>query len=107
MKKAWLSLVLIGGAILFAQEKAVINVKEAVVSTGVVIVTAEMNGKSVELQCTQSMPFCTALKIGKYSMVLLPKNHGLYDCQNVDVYSGDNANPGAAQKLGEFCLTAK
>ena len=37
-------------------------------------------------------------------MVRLPKNRGLYDCQNVDIYP-TSANPDVDQKIGEYCLT--
>jgi hypothetical protein len=65
-----------------------------------------MNGKAVELQCNQSSPSCASLKGGKYVAVLLPKNHGMYDCNNVDVYS-ETANPDNDEKLGEYCLLDK
>ena len=73
--------------------------KESTVATGVVIVTVDLHGKSVDLQCTRSMPACTELKTGKYVMVQLPKNRGLYDCQNVDVFPADrqDTTTGAAR----------
>jgi len=30
------------------------------------------------------------LKTGKYVMAQLPKNRGLYDCQNVDLFPADS-----------------
>jgi hypothetical protein len=36
----------------------------------------------------------------------LPKNHGVYDCQNVDLFDRD-ADPETADKVGEFCLIEK
>lgn len=108
MKKAWFLLLVFCAVVLVAQDKSsTITVKEATVATGVVIVTADMNGKSVDLQCTQSMPLCTQLKNGKYAVVLLPKNRGMYDCQNVDVYPANSPNLEAAEKIGEFCLIQK
>jgi hypothetical protein len=107
MKKALMLLVILLALVTLAQEKSSpIMVKEATTTTGVVIVTADMAGKSVQLQCTASMPDCAALKNGKYVIVLLPKNHGMYDCQNVDVYAPD-ANPATDQRIGEYCLTQK
>jgi hypothetical protein len=107
MKKALILLVVLMAVIVLAQqEPTTIVVKEATVATGVVIVTADQAGKPVELQCTQSMSACVSLKNGKYVMVQLPKNHGMYDCQNVDVYA-DGANPATAQKIGQYCLTQK
>ena len=90
-----------------AQEKSSIIVKDTTVATGAIIVTIETAGNSVDLQCTQGMPACTELKAGKYLMVQLPKNRGLYDCQNVDVYPADTPDPAKAQRLGAYCLVQK
>jgi hypothetical protein len=107
MKKALILLVILAAALVLAQQQTLsIVVKEATVSTGLVFVTADMGGKSIELQCTQSMPGCVSLKNGKYVMVQLPKNHGMYDCQNVDVFP-DGSNPASAQRLGTYCMTQK
>lgn len=109
MKKKTLILliVLLAVVVVLAQEKSSIVVRDATVTSGVVIVTVDMGGKSVDLQCTQSMPDCTTLKSGKYLMVQLPKNRGMYDCQNVDVYAADTENIDTAQKLGQYCLIQK
>jgi hypothetical protein len=107
MKKASILLLVLFAVALLAQEKSTITVKEATVATGVVIMTADLNGKSVDLQCTQSMPLCTTLKNGKYVMVQLPKNHGMYDCQNVDVFPADTQDPETGKKIGEYCLMQK
>jgi hypothetical protein len=107
MKKALILLaVLVAVVVLAQQQSSPIVVKEATIATGVVIVTADFGGKSVELQCTQSMPACVSLKNGKYTMVQLPKNHGMYDCQNVDVFQ-DGADLATAQRIGEYCLNQK
>lgn len=37
-------------------------------------------------------------------MVQLPKNRGMYDCQNVEMYRGDPEKPEAAEKVGAYCL---
>jgi hypothetical protein len=39
-------------------------------------------------------------------MVTLPKNWGMYDCQNVDLYP-TSADPATDQKIGEYCLNGK
>jgi hypothetical protein len=107
MKKALLVLMVLMAVIVLAQQgPTAITVKEATVATGVVIVTAEQAGKPIELQCTQGMSSCASLKNGKYVMVQLPKNHGMYDCQNVDIFA-DGSNPATAQKVGEYCLMQK
>ena len=39
-------------------------------------------------------------------MVRLPKNWGMYDCVNVDLYPS-SADPATSQKIGEYCLIEK
>ena len=106
MKRAIAIFVLLVGALLLAQEKSVITVKEVSVATGVVIVDAQLGSKGVELQCNQGAPSCTMLKRGAYVMVQLPKNHGMYDCRDVRVYA-EAANPETDQMVGEYCLSEK
>jgi hypothetical protein len=106
MKRSLILVVLLAAAALLAQEKSQITVKESTVSTGVVIVTANAAGKPVELQCNQSMSACTVLKPGDYWMVRLPKNHGMYDCANVDLFP-KSADPETGEKVGEYCLIQK
>lgn len=106
MKKAIVLFLLMSVIVVLAQEPSAINVKESFTSTGVVVVSADMSGKTVELQCNVASPSCTVLKPGKYQMVQLPKNHGMYDCQNADVFDAA-ANPEIDQRLGEYCLTVK
>lgn len=107
MKKVLILLVVLAAVIVLAQQQpSSIVVKEATVATGEVIVTADFGGKSVELQCTQSMPACVSLKAGKYVMVQLPKNHGMYDCQNVDIFA-EGADPATAKRIGQYCLNQR
>lgn len=107
MKKALILLIILVAVVVLAQEKtSSMVVKEATVATGVIIVTADLGGKSVELQCTQGMSACVSLKNGKYVVVQLPKNRGMYDCQNVEVYA-EGANPETAQRIGAYCLIQK
>lgn len=106
VKKAIVLFVLLAAVILVAQEKSTIVVKDTGIYSGVVVVTASTAGKNIELQCNQTSSSCMPLKSGNYVMVVLPKNHGMYDCQNADIYAGD-ADPANTQKLGEYCLTQK
>jgi hypothetical protein len=89
---------------LLAQETTVINVSESTVATGVVIIQGQANGKPAQLQCNQGSPNCKALKPGRYSMVVLPKNRGLYECQNAEVYP-EASKPDNTGKLGQYCLS--
>jgi hypothetical protein len=88
----------------FAQEKTPVKVKSSEVVTGVVIVHVQKDAKSLELQCNEGAGNCKALPSGNYLMLELPKNYGMYDCQNVEMYRGDQDKPDAARKIGEYCL---
>ena len=89
---------------MWAQESSQITVKSGEVNNGVVIVTAQAGKTHLELQCNKGSSFCEVPKPGDYMMVRLPKNHGLYDCKNVEVYP-TSADPKIDRKLGEYCLT--
>jgi hypothetical protein len=91
----------------FAQEKTSVKVKSSEVVTGVVIVHIQKDAKSLELQCNEGAGYCNALPSGTYLMVELPKNYGLYDCKNVEIYRGDRDKPEAADMMGAYCLIEK
>jgi hypothetical protein len=112
MKKAIFLLVLMVAAQLAAQEKSNITVKGSEVSGGVIIVTAtqaltpEQGKASFALHCNKGASSCKAPEPGSYIMVRLPKNWGMYDCANVDLYPS-SADPATDQKIGEYCLIEK
>jgi len=91
----------------FVQERTPVKVKSSEVVTGVVIVHVEKDAKSLELQCNQGVGGCKALPSGSYLMVELPKNYGMYDCKNVEMYRGDQAKPDTAVLIGNYCLMEK
>lgn len=103
MKKSVILFVVAFTFLLWADEKSQVTVKRADKSNGVVIVTVLENGRTVELQCNESQGFCAAPKPGTYSMLRLPKNRGVYDCQNVDLFPSPENN----EKVGEYCLIEK
>jgi hypothetical protein len=39
-------------------------------------------------------------------MVRLPKNYGMYDCANVDLFPKD-VDPATGERIGEYCLVRK
>ena len=80
-----------------------ITVKSKEVSNGVVILTVQGVKNSFELQCNQGVSGCTVLEPGDYVMVRLPKNRGLYDCANAEVYR-KSAGTETGDKLGQYCL---
>lgn len=100
-------LVMLANALSFAQEKTPVKVKGSVAVTGVVIVHIQKDGKPVDLQCNEGASSCKALQGGNYLMLELPKNHGLYDCKNVEIYRGDQDKPEAAEQVGAYCLMEK
>lgn len=91
----------------FTQERTPVKVKGSEVVTGVVIVEILKDGKPLELQCNQGAVSCKTLKSGSYVMVELPKNYGLYDCKNVEIYREDKDKPEGGELLGAYCLIEK
>lgn len=112
MKKALILLVLAVSVQVMAQDQTTITVKNCEVNNGVVIITAiraatsDQTKLSLELHCNKGASGCKAPEAGTYLMVRLPKNWGMYDCQNVDLYP-TSADPATAQKIGEYCLNEK
>ena len=96
-----------GGVGVSAQEKSYITVKGRDLNNGVVIVDVVRDGKAYRLMCNENMPGCSALKNGRYQMVELPKNFGMYECKDVEIYPEFALNPEKDKKLGEFCLEEK
>jgi hypothetical protein len=107
MKQIILVFLLISAASLFAQDKSLITVKDSALNNGVVIVNIHESGKSFELQCNESAPNCAAPQPGTYWMVRLPKNHGLYDCANVDLYPQSGKPESQDKIVGEYCINEK
>jgi len=113
MKKSILLFVLLALFLVFgtvaagAQDKSYITVKRNDLNNGVVILDIVRDGKVYRLTCNQGMQHCSSLKNGRYRMVELPKNFGMYDCTNVEIYSEFAANPQKDKKFGEFCLEEK
>ncbi|SRR5581483_2029365 len=95
--------VIFASLVLWAQDKSPVTVKSSQVVSGVVLVTISENGKTFDLQCNDGHAYCKPVKPGEYQMIRLPKNRGMYDCQNVDLFP-PSANPETDDKLGEYCL---
>jgi hypothetical protein len=83
-----------------------ITVKQSSVSGDVIVVTVQIDGKTQELHCNKSTLFCAVPEPGSYLMVRLPKNRGIYECSNVDLYE-KSAVPQSDSKVGEYCLVEK
>jgi len=112
VKKAMILLLLLVGVQMAAQDKSTITVKGSNIVSDVVIVNAvnpniaDKSKASFELRCNKGPSSCKAPEPGPYLMVRLPKNWGMYDCANVDLYPA-TANPDTDQKIGEYCLIEK
>lgn len=104
MRKMMLILTLIAALPLFAQDKSQVTVKSVDKNNGVVLITLAENGKSLELQCNDGASFCVAVKPGEYQMVRLPKNRGLYDCKNVELFKAGADTTSPDERLGQYCL---
>ena len=85
------------------QERQKITVKSREVNNGVVILSVQDGKGSFELQCNKNMNWCAVLEPGEYQMVRLPKNWGLYDCANAEVYPKATGSE-TGEKLGAYCL---
>lgn len=108
MKKIIVFLIVLFAVEAFAQDKTKITVKATEKNSGVVIVTISDGKQSLELNCNDGFPQCLAPKAGEYWMVRLPKNHGVYDCQNVDLYPSSVDPDGEnVSTIGEYCLIGK
>lgn len=94
---------------LSAQEQRVsqkITIKSKEVNSGVVILSVQNGKSSFDLQCNKDYVGCAVLDPGDYVMVRLPKNRGLYDCVNAEVY-GKTADTELGDRLGQYCLIEK
>jgi len=112
VKQAMILLLLLAGIQMAAQDKSTITVKSTNVVSDVVIVNAvnpniaDKAKAGVELRCNKGPSSCKAPEPGSYLMVRLPKNWGMYDCANVDLYPA-TGDPATDQKIGEYCLIEK
>ena len=97
---------------LMAQDKSLVTVKGGEVNSGVVILTVhqaatpESAAESFTLHCNKGVEGCKVPQPGTYLMVRLPRNWGVYDCNNVDLYPS-TADPATSQKISEYCLIEK
>jgi hypothetical protein len=107
-----IALLFLAATVVAAQDKSTVTVKNAETASGVVIVnvvqpaTADQAKGTFELHCNKGAAFCKTPEPGSYQMVRLPKNWGMYDCANVDLYA-EGANPTTDQKVGEYCINEK
>lgn len=110
MKKAIMFSLLAASLLLglaFAQTKSTVTVKGSELNNGVILVDVIKDGKAFELSCNQGTVSCASLKSGKYVLVELPPNRGMYDCKDVEVYADPGNNSEPTKKMGEYCLAEK
>ena len=107
MKKAIILLVLLAATTVIAQDKSTVSLKSSEVNNGLIILTVQQaepvqqGETSFVLQCSKAQAGCAIPPPGNYLMVRLPKNWGMYDGANVDLYpaSGDLQT---SHKIGEW-----
>ncbi len=104
MKTLLVCLILFVSMHVLAEEKTKVTVKGSEKTNGVIVVTINDGKKLAELNCNDGFPGCTAPKPGEYWLVKLPKNRGVYECQNVDLFPGTAEDTESADKVGEYCL---
>jgi len=104
---AVLIVLLFGAVSARSQERELITVKSAEVNNGVVLIAAQGERTSIELQCNKDFLGCAVLKPGTYLMVRLPKNHGPYECANVTVYAKGASLDTVGEQLGSYCIADK
>jgi len=107
MKKLALLFAIFVAVQVLAQDKTQITVEKTSSSGDVIMVTIQESGKPFELQCTKGAPYCAAPPVGSYWMVRLPKNHGYYDCANVDIYPQAATEQNNETLLAEYCINEK
>jgi hypothetical protein len=97
------ALVLLPSVSALAGEKEEITVKSSSVNKDVVLVSAAVNGKPVELECFVSL-HCNIPKEGVYLMSRVTRGKAIYmDCPNVDLYEKSGSRK-QGKKIGEYCF---
>ncbi|MGH9641561.1 MAG: hypothetical protein ACRD3Q_03980 [Terriglobales bacterium] len=90
-----------------AQTTSTVTVKGSELNNGVILVDIVKDGKTYELSCNQGATSCVSLKSGKYQLIELPPNRGMYECRDVEVYADAGPGQEPTKKLGEYCLAEK
>ena len=109
MKRFGIACLLLVAALGLAQEAREepqakeLSIKRSMIINKVVVVMGQQGKTAVQLQCNEGLTSCAALDAGAYLMVELPKNRGIYECDNVRVYA-KTANPANDAPVGEYCL---
>jgi len=70
-------------------------------NNGVVTLDVPKASTDYQLQCNERAPGWTNLKNGNYLMVELPKNFGIYEGRDVEVYPQSAAAPDTAPQKQE------
>lgn len=84
-------------------ESRAVTIKNSEVNNGVVILTVQEGKNSIQLQCNQGMSGCAVLEPGNYTMLRLPKNRGVYQCTNVEIYRVTTGSD-LGDRIGQYCL---
>jgi hypothetical protein len=103
---ALLLFVFLAAVPMLAQEQPdlrTITIRSSEVNNGVVILAAREGKSSFELHCNQGISFCAVPEPGNYLMLRLPKNRGVYQCANVELYRTTTGSE-LGDRIGQYCL---
>lgn len=103
---ALLLFVFLAAVSMVAQEQSelqTITIRSSEVNNGVVILAAREEKNSFELHCNQGMSGCAVPEPGNYLMLRLPKNHGIYQCANVELYRTTTGSE-IGDRIGQYCM---
>ena len=90
--------------LLSASEKITLKSSSKQGNGKILLLEADLTGRSVDLTCFEPHPDCKELAPGDYELARLAGSEGDYnDCQNVDIYriGADHLNE---KRLGRYCL---
>ena len=105
MKVAVMAMIFCTAFCNYACAQEPITVTKASVNQKVVLVSASLNGKPVELECIVGISICSSPKPGQYTLVKIPAGAGQYmDCVNVQIYNNKSLEKKETRKIGDFCL---
>lgn len=105
-----ISILLFGSVNVMSQDEtqtSPVTVKTRQTYKGLVVLTILKATKTFELSCNEGLRGCTSLEPGKYVMVELPKNRGMYECDNVELYPDGTQEPDPDKRLGSYCMSPK
>ncbi len=92
---------------LFAGESDTLTVRSSSIQSNVVLVSGDVAGRKVELECFLSVADCKVPSNGDYLLLNTPTEESVYqDCRNVSLYERFGGSE-RGTKVGNYCLLDK